>query len=651
MLHRYQESLQALLPLIPSRGPSELAPDRRAAPGDAGTAGSKQAHPAQALPAQAWLVRGLDYLELSRPGDLNRLSLATVSLRQALKRNPESGTARMALGDALARSGHLEEAADEYREQTRRTPDLGDAWYKLGLVYTDLAGKLTSDFARQQPGNALAIELSAEQLSRSGDYWGAAEALFNAVHSSEAASERATEGLADERPSQRAAQENGTQKRASSGRSDFHPGLHATFGIALLQLGYSHAAEREFDTELSHDPESLPAQFGMAEIDSLRSNWPGAIATIRHLMAAYPKEFAHQLESPPAPALSKASKTSTLPPGLAESPAGKLWAAWLGSAGLESPPHLDSASNSGPDLHPGLGEAQCSGPPSSGPREPGYWVTEVCAPQLLEDLRSRKVPTENERAKLVEIQYQLGDYQTARTSALALVERAGNNPWGHYWLAKSYAALSGECLGKLAEVSPDSARVHEILARYHSEHQQLAAARTEYEAALRLEPGLPDLHVGLGTVYWQSGDWIAAEAELKKALDLSPGSAVAAYELGDSYIQQRQWRQATAYLERALTDPAVERRAMLDLAKAQNELGNRSAAIRELTLLAKDDRDGEIHYRLALAYRDAGDTAKSEAALAASKALRKTSDQLSIERLENLQNEGGGIRDPGDQHK
>lgn len=112
MLHRYDESLESLQPLIPS--------NPEATHSDAEGPAATPARPKVAIPAQAWLVRGLDCLELARPGDINRLSDATSSLRRALELNPASGTARMALGDALARSGHLEEAAEEYRQQLRR---------------------------------------------------------------------------------------------------------------------------------------------------------------------------------------------------------------------------------------------------------------------------------------------------------------------------------------------------------------------------------------------------------------------------------------------------------------------------------------------------------------------------------------------------
>lgn len=587
MLHHYHESLEALGPLYFSPG------------------GLSQSSAAAAIPAQVWLVRGLDELQL------NQLPESIRSLRQALALDETSGTARLALGDALARNSELEEAVKVYRDQLRRAPGTVDAWYKLGSVYEELAGKLSSDFAHRPGDRTLATQLSAEQLLDRGDYWGAAKGLFPLI-------------------------QGGSMPAPPASAPPFQPGLHATFGTALLQLGYPRAAGREFKAELSQDPDSLPAELGMAEIEALNSNWYAALGIFGRLMALYPKELALQLESPPAAPLREAMKKRSLAPRpqLPESPAGRLWEQWLGSAGLESIPQLGSRPES------------CSPPASRQARLPGYWTSEPCSGELLNELRARKNLPESEHAKLVEAEYRLGDYEAAADGGRALLREFPADPWAYYWLAKSYSALAGSCFDKLAEAGPDSARVHEILARYHSERQQLAAARAEYEVALRLDPGLPDLHLGLGTVYWQSGDWSQAESELGKALELAPASAVAAYELGDCFVQQHRWQGATSPLERALGDPAVERGARLDLAKAQAELGETGPAIKNLILLAAGDRDGEVHYRLAMIYRKMGDPARAQEALAQSEALRKAADQRGQNQIKALEQESGGAPPP-----
>src|SRR5438105_4190773 len=83
MLHRYAESLEVLKTVIDKKG-------------------NGSNHRSESAEAQAWLVRGLDYLELDQPRE------ATASLRRAVATNSSSGTARLALGDALARTGQLE---------------------------------------------------------------------------------------------------------------------------------------------------------------------------------------------------------------------------------------------------------------------------------------------------------------------------------------------------------------------------------------------------------------------------------------------------------------------------------------------------------------------------------------------------------------
>jgi len=604
MLHRYRDSLQALEPLDFTSGAGSVS-----------------------LPAQTWLVRGLDELEL------NQLGEAVRSLREAIVLNADSSTARLALGDALARGGQLEQAADVYRDELQRAPKTADAWYKLGSVYEELSGKFAAELIRQHPDQIVALQLSAEQMLDRGDYWDAAKTLFPVMQQ--------RPSTADRKASTASVSQNSSAPKTAN--LTFQPGLHAAFGTTLLQLGYPRAAEREFKAELLRDPDCLPAALGMAEIEMLRSNWDAALAIFNRLMTLYPRGLARELESPPASPLTEAAKRNGLkipegtsgPAGLASSPAAKLISDWIENGGWGSAPQADSVAG------------RCSPAPSAAESAPGYWMTEPCSAALLQDLRARKSLNRNQRAKLAETEYRLGNYAQTVQDGRALLRQESADPWAFYWLARSYSALAGMCFEKLAEAGPDSARVHEILARYHSEHQQLIAARKEYEAALRLEPGLPDLQLGLGTVDWQSGEWTRAEAELSKALEISPGSAVAAYELGDCYVQQHQWQAAVSPLERALGHPSVERRARLDLSKAEAELGQPDAAVKNLLVLASGDPDGEIHYRLAMLYRKIGEPEKADEALAQSEVLRKASDQVGQRQIQDLES-GAAAGSPPD---
>jgi tetratricopeptide (TPR) repeat protein len=564
LLHRYRESLEAVAPLTSKN--------------------SGYAH----LTAQAWLVEGLDQLELGQ------VPQAIVSLRQTLALNPESGTARLALGDALARSGHMEKAAREYEEQTRRTPSLPDAWYKLGLAYAQLATHLTQDFEQRLPESILGQQLAAEDRLEKGDYLGAAGAFFRLLRHA---------------PSQ--------------------PQAHADLGATLLDLGYPKAAEDQFHLELSQNPHSPLARLGLAETAALRSDWEEAISDIEVLARSHPHELARLLElSPPGLLLDAWTKGKIqVPQRLATSPAGLLWQAWLS----------DSASRPtmvGPEV-----SASCSNPSPKAMTRPGLWLEEACYQRLRDRLRAKKALRLEERIKLAEAEFRLGHYQTARREAQRLLESNPRNEWGIFWLSQSNGELAEECFAKVASLNPESARVHQMLGQYYASHHNFPRAKSEFLAAIRLAPELPDLHLSLGTVYREGGEWPEAEKELQRTLELAPGSALAHYELGDTYVEQRRWEPAVDHLRHALEDPALAVKARLDLAKAEAEMGQPRQAIEELLPVLKEDKDGEIHYRLADLYRKLGERARAQEALATFRRIRDASLQADRAELQALEKE------------
>jgi len=188
----------------------------------------------------------------------------------------------------------------------------------------------------------------------------------------------------------------------------------------------------------------------------------------------------------------------------------------------------------------------------------------------------------------------------------------------------------------MASLDPESARAHQILAEYHTQRHNFPRAKAEYLAALRIKPALADLHLGLGGVCWASGEWTEAEEELRKTLELAPGSVVARYELGDTYIQQRRWQEAADQLTLILQDPTIGAKARIDLAEAQVQMGHTSQALEDLLPLAKQDQDGQIHYRLASIYRKLGDKIGEKEALYTFRKLQMASPKANDDELRNL---------------
>jgi tetratricopeptide (TPR) repeat protein len=563
LLRRYEDSLSVLKPALAQT------------PGEQSRFG-----------AGAKLVAGMDELEL------NQLPSAIEYLRAALGVDPQSGTARLALGDAYARSGRLKDAAREYRTQLRRTPEVADAWYKLGVVYSKLSAETVQEFDQQYPDNPIVSQLHAERLLASGDSAAALRLLIPILRA----------------------------------RLD-QPDVRADIGTALLNLGRARVAAHEFQAELSQDPESPAALLGLAEAEALQRNWQAVFNPVIHLIRFHPRELRQALEVPPPKTLRQNWQLSRVPERWADSAPGKLISGWL----QNSTTGIDLVSQSSDTC------ASTNVSTDSPATALGIWLTDGCYRMLSSALEARRHLSDTALAKLAETEFRLGNYDRARAEASILAGRQRSNGWAAYWLARSYDALAYQCFEKLASATHGSPRVQEMLAQMDAARFKWTRAEKEYQSALRLAPGLPDLHLGLGTVYWQAGDWAQAEPELTTTLKLDPASQVASYELGDCYVEQHRWATAIPYLQRALTDPDVSYRARLDLSQAQAETGDGRGAIQELLPVANEDHDGVLHYRLALLYRKFGDSVRARKALARSQELRHASARAAQQQIDSAE--------------
>ena len=571
LLHQYSESLHTVTPI---------------------TAAKSSSSP---IPAQAWLVQGLDYLEL------NQLHEAIQALRQALQLNPASGTARLALGDAQARTGNLVGAVQEYKEQTRRTPGESEAWYKLGVAYGASSKQVFSEFLRRYPQDTVAQELEAEGLITQGSYAQALRMLFSLLQKS---------------PSQ--------------------PGLYSDLGTALLGLGFPQTAETQFHKELVRNPHAPEAHLGLLVTMSLRGDWENVLEQLGVLAGSNPQELTRFLESPPPAALRQPlqHEKNEIPAKIARAAAGAAWKDWLQSADVDLSFIGKSAMKT------------CSEPDTPLETEPGTWLSEACYRQLTEQLRPRQGTSQAFRDKLAEAELRGGDAESAQAEAARALESHPSDGWAMYWLVRSYDALGYEAFRKVSMLGPNSARTHQMMAKYYNDQHETSHAVTEYQAALKLSPDLPDLYLGLGTVYWEAGDWDRAEEALRRALELAPSLVAASFELGDVYVQKRQWELAIPRLRPTLGEQTLNYQACLDLSKAEAALGHNQEAVDYLLRVAKQDEDGELHYRLAVLYRKVGDSAKAEAALAASNQLRQASTQYGQEVLQTMEKERQALEQP-----
>lgn len=561
LLHRYEESLKDLEPL------ESTGRDR--------------------MSAQAWAVKGLDELEL------NRLGEAIHSLQRATFANPGSATTRLALGDAFARGGRMEEARQEYEKQTELTPTLADAWYKLGLVHSQTSVEASREEVRGEERD-LIQQLNAEELLAKGDALHAARVLLRLVR-----------------------------------QSSVRPEVHAELGTALLTLGYVRAAQDHFNQELARNPESPLARLGLVQTAALGGDWTQVKIRLEQLCQSHPRELIRLMETPPTGLILQASATGEMKPSqsFVRSPAGALWTSWLSDTSEIA--RLSSARKEKSQSPCDLSKDQAA----------GNWLTEDCYSVFIRRANREIHLSENAQIKLTEAEFRSGQYKAALISATRLRRAHPRSGWGIYWLSKSHDAIAEECFLKIGALNPDSPRVHQMLAEHYLKLSDYPKARSEFQSALRLSPNSPDLHLGLGTVLSRSSDWPEAEKELKTTLELAPNSSFAHYELGHVYVQQSQWARAIEHLRQVADDSTVLLSARLDLSKAEAEAGQDGQAIRDLLSVAALDQDGELYFRLAGIYRSTGDQAKAREALATFKQRRAASLQADTQELGALEKE------------
>jgi tetratricopeptide (TPR) repeat protein len=559
LLHRYEESLHDLQPLA-SAGHGRLS-------------------------AQAWIIQGLDELEL------NRLPEAIDSLKRATNANPKSATARLALGDALARSGRMEDASREYEKQTNLTPSVADAWYKLGMAHSQISVQMSRESVRPTEED-LIQQLNAEELLAKGDTLNAARSLFRLAR----------------QPSVR-------------------PDVQAELGTALLTLGYLKAAQDHFSQELATNSESPLAEIGLLQTAALGGDWAQVENRFEQMSWSHPQELSRLLEMPPVGMVLQAAANGQLTPteSFSLSPVGALWKNWLSDTNV-----VARISNRDEQ------EVRCV---AMKDLSPGVWLTDTCYAKLLSQWQRRADLSFNASVKRTEAEFRLGRYDAALRSARRLRTVDPQSGWAVYWLSRSHDAIAEQSFLKVGALNPDSARVHQMLAEHYLKLSDYPRAEGEFQSALRLSPDSPDLHLGLGMVLSRCNQWTQAEKELKATLESVPKSAFAHYQLGHVYVQQGQWQPAIEQFREVPDDSTVALSARLDLAKAESEVGRSSEAIKDLLSVAALDQDGELYFRLAALYRSTGDQARAREALATFKQRRMASLETDNQELGALEKE------------
>ena len=190
-----------------------------------------------------------------------------------------------------------------------------------------------------------------------------------------------------------------------------------------------------------------------------------------------------------------------------------------------------------------------------------------------------------------------------------------------YTSYRIYSDLAGRSMLTLALVAPESAEMHQVIARELARQNHNAEAIANYRAAIKLNPKLPGLHTELGDLLFNSDDLAQqaeAETEFKAALALNPKDEQAELDLGRVEARKGNIEAAYADYSRARELNPDDGDACTQLAMTLITMNQPEKAQQMFERAVQIDPTNDVaHYRLATLYRKEGnvDQAKEQVQL------------------------------------
>ena len=260
--------------------------------------------------------------------------------------------------------------------------------------------------------------------------------------------------------------------------------------------------------------------------------------------------------------------------------------------------------------------------------QPGLWKIQALlglAEGRLNDASASRADLEAAFPHLTEEKFQLdvgralidnytasGDLDKAAATVSALLASRPTDVSLLYLSYRLYSDLAGRSILTLALTSPDSAEMHQVMARELARHGDTDPAIANYRDAIKINPQLPGLHSELGDLLYRSTEknlQAQAEAEFKAALEVSPHDEKAQLSLGMIALKNADLKTALDDDSRALQLDPNDTDACTELAKVLVMMNQQEQAQQLFERAVKIDPTNYVaHYRLASMYRQQGKT-------------------------------------------
>ena len=176
------------------------------------------------------------------------------------------------------------------------------------------------------------------------------------------------------------------------------------------------------------------------------------------------------------------------------------------------------------------------------------------------------------------------------------------------------AVLSGEGVLKTIQTCqnefPDSVYLEQFRAEVLADQGRQAEAITTLERLIAIHPDTPEVRYALGMLYNRSGDWEHAAIVFSDQLRISPHDERSAARLSEALLNLNRYKEMETLLKPRVDAPHPATWAVLDLATAEQKLGDPHSAIQLLASAEREDPSNKtIHYRLMRLYSITGDSA------------------------------------------
>jgi tetratricopeptide (TPR) repeat protein len=191
-----------------------------------------------------------------------------------------------------------------------------------------------------------------------------------------------------------------------------------------------------------------------------------------------------------------------------------------------------------------------------------------------------------------------------------------------YRAARQLADQSRDAFEHFVALAPDSWQAAVFFGDVARQHGDLVSALAQYQRAADANTDSPAADLGLGTVYWEMGDFDRAGNYLQKTLERNPQALQAIFELANIAVRRHADADAIPLLKRYLKEQPDALAAHADLGRAYFHLAQYANAADELRKAAPIDEQGDIHYQLSIALRKLGHTQEAETALREAASIR-----------------------------